>query len=47
MAGDVVLATEGLTKEFKGFVAVKDVSLQVARGSIHALIGADCTGTAV
>ncbi len=44
MAGDVVLAAEGLTKEFKGFVAVKDVRLQVARGSIHALIGPNGAG---
>jgi branched-chain amino acid transport system ATP-binding protein len=44
VAGDVVLATEGLTKEFKGFVAVKDVSLKVARGSIHALIGPNGAG---
>ena len=29
MADDVILATEGLTKEFKGFVAVDDVDLTV------------------
>ena len=34
---DAILETEGLTKEFRGFVAVKDVSLRVRRGSIHAL----------
>ena len=39
MAGDVILETRDLTKEFKGFVAVQDVSLSVRRGSIHALIG--------
>jgi branched-chain amino acid transport system ATP-binding protein len=44
MADDVILATEGLTKEFKGFVAVKDVSLKVRRGSIHALIGPNGAG---
>jgi branched-chain amino acid transport system ATP-binding protein len=38
MADDVILETRGLTKEFKGFVAVQDVSLSVRRGSIHALI---------
>src|SRR4030095_1491202 len=27
------------TKEFRGFVAVKDVRLAVRRGTIHALIG--------
>jgi len=44
MVGDIVLATEGLTKEFRGFVAVKDVNLSVARGSIHALIGPNGAG---
>src|SRR5207302_725005 len=34
---DVILETEGLTKEFRGFVAVNNVSLRVRRGSIHAL----------
>jgi len=33
-----------LTKEFKGFVAVQDVSLKVRRGSIHALIGPNGAG---
>ena len=31
-------------KEFKGFVAVSDVSLQVRRGHIHALIGPNGAG---
>ena len=44
MAGDIVLETEGLTKEFRGFVAVRDVRLQVRRGSIHALIGPNGAG---
>ncbi|HET9339084.1 MAG TPA: ABC transporter ATP-binding protein [Casimicrobiaceae bacterium] len=39
MADDTILETRGLTKEFRGFVAVRDVSLKVRRGSIHALIG--------
>jgi branched-chain amino acid transport system ATP-binding protein len=34
MADDTILATKSLTKEFKGFVAVKDVSLNVRRGTI-------------
>ena len=42
--GDYVLETRGLTKEFKGFVAVKDVSLKVRRGTIHALIGPNGAG---
>jgi len=41
---DVILETEGLTKEFRGFVAVKNVRLQVRRGSIHALIGPNGAG---
>jgi branched-chain amino acid transport system ATP-binding protein len=41
---DVILETRGLTKEFKGFVAVRDVSLKVRRGSIHALIGPNGAG---
>ena len=41
---DTILETRGLTKEFKGFVAVKDVSLKVRRGSIHALIGPNGAG---
>src|SRR5207245_4402611 len=44
MAGDVILETEGLTKEFRGFIAVKDVNLRVRRGSIHALIGPNGAG---
>ena len=44
MAQDTVLETRGLTKEFKGFIAVKDVSLKVRRGSIHALIGPNGAG---
>src|SRR5574337_11009 len=44
MASDVILETEGLTKEFRGFVAVKDVRLRVRRGSIHALIGPNGAG---
>ncbi|HWE77732.1 MAG TPA: ABC transporter ATP-binding protein [Pseudolabrys sp.] len=44
MAGDIILATEDLTKEFAGFVAVRGVSLEVRRGSIHALIGPNGAG---
>src|SRR5260221_5298801 len=44
MADDVILETRGLTKEFKGFVAVQGVSLKVRRGSIHALIGPNGAG---
>ncbi len=41
---DIVLETRALTKEFKGFVAVDNVSLKVRRGSIHALIGPNGAG---
>ena len=44
MAEDIILETRGLTKEFKGFVAVQNVSLQVRRGTIHALIGPNGAG---
>ena len=44
MPDDVILETEGLTKEFRGFVAVKDVNLRVRRGTIHALIGPNGAG---
>ena len=44
MSDEIILETRGLTKEFKGFVAVKDVSLKVRRGSIHALIGPNGAG---
>jgi branched-chain amino acid transport system ATP-binding protein len=44
MADDFILRTQGLTKEFKGFAAVQDVSLNVRRGSIHALIGPNGAG---
>jgi branched-chain amino acid transport system ATP-binding protein len=42
--GDYVIETRGLTKDFKGFVAVRDVNLKVKRGSIHALIGPNGAG---
>lgn len=41
---DLVLETVGLTKEFRGFVAVRDVNLGVRRGAIHALIGPNGAG---
>ncbi len=41
---DYILETEGLTKEFRGFIAVNGVSLQVRRGTIHALIGPNGAG---
>ena len=44
MTSDVILETDGLTKEFRGFVAVKEVGLRVRRGTIHALIGPNGAG---
>ncbi len=41
---DLVLETRGLTKQFKGFVAVSHVDLRVRRGEIHALIGPNGAG---
>lgn len=40
----IALEARGLTKEFKGFVAVNNVDLTVERGSIHALIGPNGAG---
>ncbi len=44
MDQDFIIETQGLTKEFKGFVAVRDVNLRVRRGTIHALIGPNGAG---
>jgi branched-chain amino acid transport system ATP-binding protein len=44
MVDQCILETRELTKDFKGFVAVKGVNLRVNRGSIHALIGPNGAG---
>ncbi|MDP9223313.1 MAG: ABC transporter ATP-binding protein, partial [Actinomycetota bacterium] len=36
-----VLTIDGLTKSFRGFVAVNDVSLELNRGELRGLIGAN------
>jgi branched-chain amino acid transport system ATP-binding protein len=41
---EVILETRGLSKEFRGFIAVKRVDLRVFRGTIHALIGPNGAG---
>ncbi len=41
---DIVLETDNLVMEFKGFRAVNGVTLRVRRGSIHALIGPNGAG---
>jgi len=44
MVDDVILETQQLVKEFKGFVEVNQVDLKIQRGSIHALIGPNGAG---
>jgi branched-chain amino acid transport system ATP-binding protein len=44
ISDEMILETEGLTKEFAGFTAVNGVTLQVKRGTIHALIGPNGAG---
>src|SRR5262245_15875356 len=44
MADDTILETRHLTKEFKGFVAVREVNLKIRRGTIHARIGPNGAG---
>lgn len=41
---DIILKTVNLGKTFKGFAAVTEVNLEVARGGIHALIGPNGAG---
>src|SRR6478735_4459289 len=38
------LRLENVTKEFRGFTAVKNLSLDIHRGTIHALIGPNGAG---
>ena len=40
----VILRTRGLSKEFRGFFAVRNVSLDIRRHTIHALIGPNGAG---
>src|SRR4029077_13987589 len=44
MSEEMILATEDLTKEFAGFVAVNGVSLRVKRRTVHALKGPNRDG---
>jgi branched-chain amino acid transport system ATP-binding protein len=41
---DPVLSTEGLCRRFGGLTAVKDVSLALRRGEVHALLGPNGAG---
>ena len=44
MSDDYILEAKGLSKQFRGFYAVKDVDLRVRRHGIHALIGPNGAG---
>jgi branched-chain amino acid transport system ATP-binding protein len=44
MASDYIIETQNMSIDFNGFYAVKDVSLKISRGSIHALIGPNGAG---
>ncbi|SFS12598.1 amino acid/amide ABC transporter ATP-binding protein 1, HAAT family [Halomicrobium zhouii] len=43
-SADVVLETEGLTKQFGGLTALEHVDLAVERGELHAIIGPNGAG---
>ncbi len=44
MSEDYILEAQGLSKQFQGFYAVKNVDLRVRRHTIHALIGPNGAG---
>lgn len=44
MKDDLILETQELRKDFRGFTAVNGVNLRVRRGHIHALIGPNGAG---
>jgi branched-chain amino acid transport system ATP-binding protein len=44
MPADVLLRATGVSRRFGGLVAVNDVSLEVARGTVHAVIGTNGAG---
>ncbi|MHA1577855.1 MAG: ABC transporter ATP-binding protein [Candidatus Thorarchaeota archaeon] len=41
---EIILSTSGLTKNFGGLVAVNDVSLDIEKGSVKAIIGPNGSG---
>ena len=44
MSTDTILEARGLTKQFRGFYAVRNVDLSVRRYAVHALIGPNGAG---
>ena len=44
MSEDIILEARGINKHFGGVVAVNDMTVQVKRGSIHAVIGPNGAG---
>jgi ABC-type uncharacterized transport system ATPase subunit len=43
-AGAISVETIGMTMRFEGFTALDDVSIAIARGSFHALLGENGAG---
>ena len=41
---EAIISTHGLRKEFRGFVALHGVDLQVTEGTVHALVGPNGAG---
>ena len=44
MSGDILLRGKNLTRRWGGLVAVNDVSIELARGAVHAVIGTNGAG---
>jgi len=44
MPADILLQATGVTRRFGGLVAVRDVSVTLARGAVHAVIGTNGAG---
>jgi branched-chain amino acid transport system ATP-binding protein len=44
LTGEPILRMQGVSKAFAGFIAVRDLDLDIARGTIHALIGPNGAG---
>ena len=44
MPADVLLSATGVTRRFGGLIAVRDVSVTLSRGAVHAVIGTNGAG---